>query len=328
MPKVLIATNTLADLDGPFLQLLRGAGFDVVYPRHRRPLTEAELLDELKGVTATIAGFEPYTRRVIESSTELRVIARNGVGFDAVDVPAATERGIPVTVTPGVNQESVAEHTMALLLAAARWLLPQDAAMRAGEFRRMLGIPLRGRTLGLVGLGRIGREVAIRAAAFRMRIVAHEPAPDPRFVEQYGITLVPLDQLFSESDFVSLHVPLTNQSRNMIDSRALKLMKRTALLINTARGGLVCEADLEKALREGEIAGAGLDVFAEEPPPRDHPLTKLKNVICTAHTAGIDLQARDDMAMLAAGAIVALSRGEWPEEQVINPECRTKFCWK
>jgi phosphoglycerate dehydrogenase-like enzyme len=160
-----------------------------------------------------------------------------------------------------------------------------------------------------------------------MRVLAHEPVPDAPFVEQHRITLVPLDQLLAESDFVSLHVPLSNESRHLIDARALSLMKPTAFLINTARGGLICEADLVRALRDGRIAGAGLDVFTEEPPPRDHPLTKLDNVICTAHTAGIDLQARDDMALLAAGAIVALRRGQWPEQQVINPECRAKFRW-
>jgi phosphoglycerate dehydrogenase-like enzyme len=327
MPKVLIATPTLAGVDGPFLQLLRDAGHEVVYPRLRKPLTEDELLAELGGVAACVAGFEPYTRRVLSSCPELRVIARNGVGYDAVDVAAATERGVAVTVTPGVNQESVAEHTFALLLAVARSVVPQHAAIRGGEFRRIAGVPLRDRTLGLVGLGRIGREVAVRAAAFRMRVLAHDPVPDARFVEQQRITLVPLDRLLAESDFVSLHVPLTKESRHLIDARALGLMKPTALLVNTARGELVCEDALVRALQDGRLAGAGLDVFAEEPPPRDHPLRQLENVVCTAHTAGIDLQARADMAMLAAGAIVALGRGEWPEHQVVNPECRTTFRW-
>lgn len=244
MPKVLIATTTLAGVEGPFLTLLRGAGFEVVYPRQRKPLTEEELLAELQGVAACVAGFEPYTRRVLASCPALRVIARNGVGYDAVDVAAATEHGIAVTVTPGVNQESVAEHTFALLLTLARAVVPQHTAIRGGGWRRDSGVPLRGRTLGLVGLGRIGREVALRAAAFRMRVLAHEPVPDARFVAQHRITLVPLDQLLAESDFVSLHVPLSQESRNLIDARAFHLMKPTAFLINTARGGLIAEADL------------------------------------------------------------------------------------
>ena len=327
MPKVLIATAMLAGLEGAFLDLLRGARFEVVYPRTRKQLTEAELLAELGGVTASLAGSEPYTRRVIEACPQLAVIARNGVGYDAVDVTAATERGIAVAVTPGANHESVAEHTLALMLTLARSILPQHAAIQAGGWQRDVGVPLRGRTLGLVGLGRIGREVAIRAAAFRMRVLACDPAADAGYARERGIEIVALDELLRASDFVSLHVPMTTECRRLIDGRALSLMKPTAFLINTARGGLVCEESLARALKERGIAGAGLDVFADEPPPADHPLLGMENVICTAHTAGVDAQARDDMALLAAQAIVALSRGEWSQATVVNPQCRTRFCW-
>ncbi len=219
MPKVLIATAILADLDGPFLDALRRAGLEVVYPRERKQLTEDELVAELNGVTAALAGAEPYTQRVIEANPELRVIARNGVGHDAVDVAAATEHGVVVTVAPGANHESVAEHTMALLLTVARSIVPQHAAMRAGHWRRDAGAPLRGRTLGLVGLGRIGKAVAVRAAGFSMRLVAHEPVPDAAFVRKHQIALVPLEQLLAESDFVSLHVPLKEDTRHLIDTR-------------------------------------------------------------------------------------------------------------
>src|SRR5262245_17003689 len=197
MPKVLIAAAILAGLDKPFLHLFRDAGFEVLYPRRRKQLLEDELLEELPGVAASLAGSEPYTRRVIEACPNLRVIARNGVGYDAVDTDAATERGIAVTVTPGANQESVAEHTLALMLSLARAVVVQNTAIHNGGWRREPGSPLRGRTLGLIGLGRIGREVAARAAAFRMRLLAHEPYPDARFVEQHKVALVPLDQLLS-----------------------------------------------------------------------------------------------------------------------------------
>jgi len=327
MPRVLIATAMLAGLDKPFLHVLQDAGFEIVYPRQRKQLSEDELLAELDGIVAAIAGSEPYTRRVLESSVQLRVIARNGVGYDAVDVAAATERGIAVTVTPGANQESVAEHTFALLLTLARSVIPQHTAISAGRWQRDVGFPLRGRTLGLIGLGRIGREVAIRAAAFRMRVLAYEPLPDAVFVNEHRIALVPLAQLLSQSDFVSLHLPLTPQSQHLIDGPALKLMKPTAFLVNTARGGLVEEAELLRALVERRIAGAGLDVFAEEPPQAGNPLLKLPNVVCTAHTAGVDAQARDDMALLAAESIVALSRGQWSQAAVVNPECRSRFRW-
>ena len=325
MPRVLIATTTLAGVEGPFLDLLRGAGFEVVYPPERKSLSAEELQRELQGVAAVIAGFERYTPEVIAACPDLRVIARNGVGYDAVDLAAATEHGIAVTVTPGVNHEAVAEHTLALLLTLARAIVPQDAAIHSGGWRRDNGVPLRGRTLGLVGLGRIGREVAVRAAPFRMRLLVHDPQADPAFVAQYGATLVSLERLLEEADFVSLHLPLTPATRHLIDARALRRMKPSAFLINTARGGVVDEAALTEALQSGRLAGAALDVFVEEPPAAGAVLSRLPNVICTAHTAGIDLQARDDMARLAAQAIVALSRGEWPEAQVVNPECRERF---
>jgi phosphoglycerate dehydrogenase-like enzyme len=327
MPKVLIATALLAGLDKPFKHALREAGLEVVYPRQRKQLTEEELLAELAGVSASLAGSEPYTRRVIEASPQLRVIARNGVGYDAVDVAAASERGVAVTVSPGANHESVAEHALALLLTVARSIVPQHDAIRAGQWRRDVGAPLRGRTLGLVGLGRIGKAVASRAAAFRLRVLAHEPAPDADFVRQHRLGLVSLDQLLAESDFVSLHVPLVTETRHLIDDRALALMKPMAFLINTARGGVVCEEALLRALRERRIAGAGLDVFADEPLPANHPLLALENVVCTAHTAGTDSQALDDLALRAAQAIVALSRGQWPAQQIVNPESQARFRW-
>jgi len=326
-PKVLLATTTLADLKGPFLDLLHSSGMEPVYPKLRKVLTEDELLEELDGVSAAMAGFERYTRRVIEGSPSLRVIARIGVGYDAVDTDAATERGVAVTITPGANQESVAEHTFALMLAVGRSIFPQHDAIRAGGWRRDLGVPLRGRTLGLVGLGRIGREVAIRAAAFRMRVLACEPFPNAEFNERYGITLAPLDPLLAESDFVSLHMPLSAETQHLIDARALSLMKPSAFLINTARGGVVSEPALYEALRAGKLAGAALDAFVDEPPAPGYPLAQLENVVCTAHTAGVDLQSRDDMALLSAQSIVALSKGEWPEHQIVNPACRAAFRW-
>jgi D-3-phosphoglycerate dehydrogenase len=249
------------------------------------------------------------------------------VGYDAVDVAAASERGIAVTITPGANQESVAEHTFALLLALARSVIPQHIAIAGGGWQRDIGIPLRGRTLGLVGLGRVGQAVALRAKAFRMRVVAYDPLPNERFCSEHDIALLPLDRLLAESDVVSLHLPMMKGAERLIDARALALMKPTALLVNTARGGIVCEEALERALVERRIAGAALDVFADEPPPANHPLLKLPNVVFTAHTAGIDTQARDDMAQLAAKAIVNLSRGDWEGAAVVNPQCREKFCW-
>ena len=326
MPKVLIAPAPLAGLDGAFLHLLRDAGFEFTYPAKAAQMTEEEILATLKGVVASMAGSEPYTRRVMAANPQLRVIARAGVGYDAVDCAAATDHGVAVTITPGTNQDAVAEHTFALMLALAKEIVVQHNAMRAGGWPRRANLPLRGRTLGIAGLGRIGKAVAIRGAVFGMPLLAYEPYPDKKFVEQYRIKLMPFEQLLAESDWLSLHVPLTPESRHMINRRTLVLMKETAFLINTARGGLVCEADLLEALKAKRIAGAGLDVFENEPPGRS-PLFELDNVVQTPHDAGVDLQSRDDMAMSAAQSIVALSKGQWPTEQVVNPDVRAKFKW-
>lgn len=326
MAKVLITPATLAGRDGPYLQLLRDAGFEIAFPKISRQLLEEELLEELRGVAATVAGSEPYTRRVIEAHPQLRVIARAGVGYDAVDVPAATEKGIAVCITPGTNQDAVAEHTFALILACAKDVIIQHKGTQTLKWPRSATIPLRGRTLGIAGLGRIGKAVAIRGAAFKMRLLAYEPYPDHAFAKQYNIELVPWERLLAESDFLSLHIPLAAESKHIINKNSLAKMKPEAFLINTARGGLVCEKDLYDALVNKRIAGAGLDVFEEEPPCA-HPLLDLENVVLTPHAAGVDLQSRDDMALSAAQSIVSLSRGQWPAEQVVNPAIRERFRW-
>jgi phosphoglycerate dehydrogenase-like enzyme len=324
MPKVLIAPATLSDVGGPYLEALRAAGHEVVFSPHPAQMVEGQILEALRGAVASLAGSEPYTRRVLAANPQLRVIARAGVGYDAVDVAAATEQGVAVCIAPDTNQDAVAEHTFCLILALVKHLVPQHAGTVAGQWPRQANLPLRGRTLGIAGLGRIGKAVAIRGAAFKMPLLAYEPYPDPAFVRQYNVTLVPVERLLAESDFLSLHLPLTPASRHLINKATLGRMKPTAFLVNTARGGLVCEADLYEALRSGRLAGAALDVFEEEPPGAS-PLLGMDNVVVTPHAAGVDVQSRDDMALSAAQAILWLLRGEWPAEKVVNPEVRAKF---
>jgi D-3-phosphoglycerate dehydrogenase / 2-oxoglutarate reductase len=326
MSKVLIAPATLANVSGAYLEALKSAGLELIFSPFPAQMVESELLPTLKGVTASLAGSEPYTRRVIEAHPQLRVIARAGVGYDAVDLAAATEHGIAVCITPGTNQDAVAEHAFTLMLALVKNLVSQHVGTVAGRWPRQSNLPLRGRSLGIAGLGRIGKAVAVRGAVFGMPLLAYEPFPDQDFVRQYNVTLVPFDRLLAESDFLSLHLPLNAESKHLINKSTLARMKPTAFLINTARGGLVCEADLFEALKAGRLAGAGLDVFEEEPPGIS-PLFGLDNVVVTPHAAGVDIQSRDDMALSAAQAIVSLSRGEWPAEKVVNPEVRARFRW-
>src|SRR5438105_2160064 len=277
MPKVLIAPMTLADLGGPYEESLRGAGFELVYPHRPHQLTEDELLQALNGVSAVLAGSEPYTRRVLAANPNLRAIARAGVGYDAVDVAAATEHGVAVASAPGTNQDAVAEHTFALILALAKNVVAQHPAVKAGEWPRQANLPLRGRTLGIAGLGRIGKAVALRGEAFGMQLLAHEPFPDKKFAKDHGVSLVSLEELLREADYLTLHVPLLPESRYLINRRTLALMKPTAFLINTSRGGLVNEADLAEALRTKRLAGAAIDVFEQEPPAKNHPFFAFDN---------------------------------------------------
>jgi phosphoglycerate dehydrogenase-like enzyme len=306
--------------------MLREAGFGVILPDHENQLTEEQLLGKLPGVAATLAGSEPYVPRVFARCPQLRVIARLGVGYDAVDLQAATASGVVVTTTPGCNHDAVAEQVMALLLAVLREVVPQDRDTKAGKWRRISPPALRGKTLGIVGLGRIGKAVASRARAFGVHVVAFEPLADQEFVARHEVRLLSFDELLRQSDIVSLHVPLSPETRHLINRHTLGLMKRGAYLVNTARGGLVCEKDLIEALRSKHLAGAALDVFEEEP-ARSNPLFAFDNVVTSPHTAGVDEQSLLDMAKCCAEAIISLSRGEWPDELVVNKDVRSKFRW-
>src|SRR5262245_51556477 len=326
MDRILIAPAQLAGLESAFVAALRNAGFELVYPKRRAQMVEAELIEALSGVKAVVAGSEPYTRRVLDAQPQLKVIARAGVGYDAVDVVTATERGIAVSITPNTNQDAVAEHTFALILALAKDIVPQHQGTVAGHWPRKANLPLRGRTLGIAGLGRIGKAVAIRGRCFGMKLLAYEPFPDHAFLKQYVVELVSFERLLAESDYLSLHMPATAESRQLINRASLAKMKPTAFFVNTARGALVNEADLVEALKNNRIAGAAIDVFEEEP-PGDHALFHMDNVVVTPHAAGVDLQSRDDMALSAAQAIISLSRGDWPAEKVVNPAARERFRW-
>ena len=324
--RVLIAPAPLKEIEPVYGPHITSAGHELVFPKTNAQMTEAELVEQLPGCAASLAGSEPYTRAVIAAAAArgLKVIARAGVGYDGVDLDAATEHGVAVTFAPGTNQDAVAEHTFTLILALAKNLVPQHELIKAGQWPRRANLPLRGTTLGVVGLGRIGKAVSLRGKAFGMSVIAAEPYPDRAFAEQHGVELVPLDDLFRRADWVSLHMPMLPESRQCVNRRVLELMKPTAYLINTARGGVVCEPDLYEALKARRIAGAGLDVFEDEPPVGS-PLLTLDNVVLTAHMAGVDLQSRDDMARLAARAIVRLLGGDWPAEWVVNPAVKEKF---
>jgi phosphoglycerate dehydrogenase-like enzyme len=331
MPTVLISPEAYLNQDLPHVPVLREAGFDIRYPRDplftRGFASVEETIAELRGAAAVLAGGEVISAGVLAGVPELRVVARAGVGYDRVDVPACTKHGVAVTITPTANHESVAEHALALLLAVAKNVLRGDRATRACQWPRTPGMPVRGTTLGIVGLGRIGRSLAVRAKALGMRVVATEMAPDRSFCAQHGVELLELDALLAESDYVSLHCPSLPETRGLMNRERLARMKRGSVLINTARGELVVERDLAAALDSGHLAGAGLDVLEREPPQPGDPMLSRDDVVLTPHIAGSDTRSSADMGLEAARCIVALAGGKWPEGAVVNAELKGRFRW-
>ena len=327
MPRVLIAQPILHQVDGRYREILVEGGFDVLYPPKGLSLKQSPVLvQQLHGIDAVVASTEQYAREVLSASS-LRVIARTGVGYDSVDIQAAADLGIAVTNTPGANREAVAEHVVAMMLAVAHGFPARDKEIRGGVWRRELLPRLAGKTVGLVGLGAIGKTVALHSTALGMRVIAHDPAPDRQFAAQHAVPLCSLEELFAEADVVSLHLPCTPKTANLINARTLNKMKRGAILINTARGGLVDEDALVDALRAGHLAAAALDVFKVEPLPTDSPLTQLDSVLLCPHVSGTDEESMALMAEMAADSIVELYRGGWPEGRVVNEAIRPGWKW-
>jgi len=318
----------LSPLEGPHVEILESNGFELVAnPRDRDLRDEDNLIEALGGFDASIAGSEAYTARVIEALPGLRVIARCGVGFDAIDLDACDRAGVVVTTTPGVNHHSVAEHMLALLLGVARGFPDLDRRVRENRWKRIARPRVMGSTLGIVGLGRIGRAVATRAVGIGMNVVAYEPYPNREFVEQWQIELLDVDTLLGRSDYVTLHLPAMEETRHFINAQTLAKMKPGSVLINTARGMLVDEAALCEALRTGHLRGAGLDVFEVEPLPLDSPLLELDNVLLAGHVAGLDEESHHDSFAMLANAIVSLHRGDWPAECIQNLKGVSDWTW-
>jgi D-3-phosphoglycerate dehydrogenase / 2-oxoglutarate reductase len=329
VPRVLITPVELLRRRETCHELLLEAGFEIVYPPVGVKLyDEQRLIDHLAGVDAMLAGMEPLTARVLQSST-LKVVARFGVGYDAIDVPAATGCKIAVTITPGANQVSVAEHTLALILGVLRGFPARDQAVREGTWIRPPLARLAGKTLGLLGVGRIGKEVVPRAQAFGVKLIAYDPQPDTEFFRSHDVDLVEFDQLFAQADIVSLHLPCTSKTTKIINASAIAKMRRGAILINTARGGLVDEEALVDALERGHLWGAGLDAFAVEPLSTKSRLLQLPNVLLTPHAAGLDHDSVIAMGLLAAECIVKLYAGDAiPHGSLVNSTLERAWNWK
>ena len=288
------------DVSDSGLQPLRDAGIAV---EKRVGLQPDELRDALQGCTGLIVRSETkVTSDLLESAGNLRVIGRAGVGVDNIDVPAATVRGVVVMNAPDGNTITTAEHTIALLVSLARRIPQATSSLKAGHWERkkFIGVELQGKTLGIIGLGRIGRVVAGRARGLGMNIVAYDPFIAPEQARDLEIELASLDEVYSRADFLTVHTPLTAETRGLIDREVLAKMKRGARIINCARGGLIDEQALYEAIKSGAIAGAAIDVFSQEPPPSDHPLISLDEVIVTPHLGASTTEAQEGVAFTVA----------------------------
>lgn len=326
---VLITARVFASVGQSALDLLQKAGCRVHMNEQFGPLKQEPLLRRLEGMDAVICSPDAYDADVLRSAaaTNLKLISRWGVGYDTIDFAEATRQGIVVAYTPGMLNEAVADWTFTLLLGIARRVADAHMSMLKGEWKQFWGHDIAGKTLGIVGCGRIGQAVARRASGFDMQVLGHDLHP-PAGVK--NIAFVPLDQLLRESDFICLHAALTPENEGMIGEAQLRSMKPDAYLINTARGQLVDEAALARALNEGWIAGAALDVFSVEPLPMDNPLRGAKNLLLAAHQASLARGTAEKVCVATAQAVIDVMNGKKPRWVVDpniyqSPKLRVKF---
>lgn len=314
--RILITTTSYQDIPGPHHDLLESTDVDII--RERGPLSEEQMLALVGDIDAILCGDDVITRKVLDKAApRLKLLSKYGIGVDKIDVDAASEMGIPLSFCPGVNHTTVAEHTFALLLGLNRRLVDEVNHTRSGEWKRLTGHEIMGKTIGVVGLGRIGKEVAIRAKAFGMDVIGYDVWWDTEFTEQYGVKRADdMDALFAESDVISLHTNLTEETRELICEKSIARMKAGVMILNCSRGEVVKTEDLIAALESGKVGGYGADVLDIEPPPADHPLLKAPNCMITPHIGSRTYESVQRQAMMAATNLLNMLNGEQPLAQV------------
>lgn len=302
------------------IDLLKSAGFEVLYASSPDPEIVAR---EIKGIDGVIVRTAPFTGEIIEQADSLKVISRHGVGVDNIDIESASRKGIFVLNTPGVNDVSVAEHTIAIMLALSKRIKDIDNAVRTGNFsirEEYSIIDIDGKALGIIGFGRIGSLVAKKCRnAFNMKILVYDPYVDRERVKEVDGELVDLETLLRESDFICIHTPLNNETKGLIGERELRMMKPSSFIINMARGPIWDEKAVARAITEGWIMGAGTDVFVEEPPRIDNPLLGLNNTVLSPHMAALTKECVIRMAVESAQGVIDVLTGKKPKSIVNYP---------
>jgi len=310
--RILLTTTSYQDTPGAHHEALEKSGFEVV--RARGPLNEQQMLDviaESGPFDGTLNGDDAFTPKVIDALLpELKVIAKYGIGLDAIDVDYATSKKLPVLFTPGVNHTTVAEHAIGLMIGVAKHFYPHMTAVKAGQWKRITGCELMGKTLGVIGMGRIGKEVLIRAAAFGMKTIAYDAYWDGAFAWKNKVDRAQsAEQVLEEADVVSLHMPLTDETDKFINAERIAKMKDGAIVINTARGGLVDEAAIAEACESGKLRGFGTDVLNVEPMQTPHPFQKIDNILVTPHVGSRTFESVERQAMRATKNLVNFLTG-------------------
>ncbi len=300
---VLVTPRSFGKNNPKPIEMLKEKGCEVIMNPYGRIMTEEEIICEIAEADAIIIGVDPLNSNVLKHAKKLRVIAKYGVGTDNIDMAYARQADILVTKTMGANADAVADFAMALLLAAARKVVSIDKGCRNLNWRKITTVDMWGKTLGLIGLGSIGKGVAQRASGFNMKVLAYDIYQDEAYAKANHIEYVSLERLLKESDFISLHLPLTEGTKKLISYKEFDLIKDKAVIVNTARGGVIDEEALLWALKEHKIWGAGIDVFEEEPPNNQELLT-LDNIILGSHCAASTYEAIDNMGMMAAQNII------------------------
>lgn len=309
--RVLLTTTSFQDTPGPHHEVLKKSGFEIV--NARGPLTEAQMLEFARsGFDGFLNGDDIITAKVIEAALpRLRVIAKYGIGLDSIDVKYATAKRIPVLFTPGVNHTTVAEHCFGLMVALAKHFWPHLRSTKSGGWKRITGNELAGKTIAVLGVGRIGKEVIKRAVAFDMKSIGYDLHWDENFANQYNVSRAAtvLDAI-RNADVVSLHMNLDDANRGMFNKDLLAKMKKDAYLINTARGGLVVEKDIAEACKSGHLGGYATDVLDKEPPPADHPFQEIDNIIVTPHVGSRTFESVERQALRAVANLVNFLKGD------------------
>lgn len=312
--------NVVTEL-GRFLHMLREHGLEPeVSSTCGRRMTEDELVESWPNIYAHICGGDPMTARAMRSTDTLKIISRIGIGSDSVDIPAATKKGIAVTVTPGAGAEAVAEHTFAMMLALSRRIVEQNNLVKKGCWNeKVSGYSLYRKKLGIIGFGNIGKRLALNASGFDMEILAFDLYQDRKFAQEHTVTYCDLETIYKECDYISVHMPLNEQTKGMISYDELAMMKNSAQIINCARGGIIDETALYEAVRDGVISGAALDVFTEEPVKEDNPLLTLERVIVSPHNAGTSVEGKNKVVEMAVQNVIDIHEGRRPCG-LLNPE--------